>query len=116
MPELPEVQTVVEELLTAGLPGEKVVGAEVLWERSVAEPGVGAFRRRVRGRRVRNVWRRGKYIVLDLSGGDHLHSGSFDGLGSGHIAVPEFGAHSPSRSRRIASGAHSSAQMPHPLQ
>jgi formamidopyrimidine-DNA glycosylase len=71
MPELPEVETIARQL--RGL----VVGRTVrrfrsLWHR-VTEPEPAAlFARRLAGRRITGVRRRGKFVVLDLEGGEAL--------------------------------------------
>ncbi|MFC1592185.1 bifunctional DNA-formamidopyrimidine glycosylase/DNA-(apurinic or apyrimidinic site) lyase, partial [Thermodesulfobacteriota bacterium] len=72
MPELPEVQTVVNDLVAAGLPGAEILRAEVFWDRSISAPGARDFCRRIAGRRITAVRRRAKYIVFDLSGGCSL--------------------------------------------
>ena len=72
MPELPEVQTVVNDLLAAGIVGCSIIAARVFWPRSVAMPSAEAFCRAIVGQRIENVWRRAKYLIMDLSGGDHL--------------------------------------------
>jgi formamidopyrimidine-DNA glycosylase len=72
MPELPEVQTLVDDLNAAGLPGMTVTGARVHWPRSVAEPSHRAFCRRVTGKTIQAIGRRGKFIVFDLSPDGHL--------------------------------------------
>jgi formamidopyrimidine-DNA glycosylase len=66
MPELPEVETVVRDLRGAGLPG-RVVQAVRLLRPHVSE-GMRAqtLRRRLRGRRIGTIERRGKYIVMTL--------------------------------------------------
>ncbi|MEE4607899.1 MAG: bifunctional DNA-formamidopyrimidine glycosylase/DNA-(apurinic or apyrimidinic site) lyase, partial [Desulfobacteraceae bacterium] len=69
MPELPEVQTIVDDLIQAGLIGRTVTGCRVSWPRTVAEAPVKAFCRRIAGRRVAALGRRGKFIRCDLSGG-----------------------------------------------
>lgn len=71
MPELPEVQTIVDDLRAAGLPGARIVDARVSWPRSVGGDA-GAFSRTVAGRRVAGLDRRGKFILVDLDGGLHL--------------------------------------------
>ena len=68
MPELPEVQTIVNDLNAAGVTGLAVTGARVYWPRTVAEPSAAAFCSRIRNKVLTSVWRRGKYIVLDFSG------------------------------------------------
>ncbi|HHS96288.1 MAG TPA: bifunctional DNA-formamidopyrimidine glycosylase/DNA-(apurinic or apyrimidinic site) lyase [Chloroflexi bacterium] len=67
MPELPEVETVVRGL--KGLVGRRITDVEVRWERTVAAPDVAAFGQRLRGRRVEEVGRRGKWVVIRLDGG-----------------------------------------------
>ncbi len=67
MPELPEVET-VRRLIRPRLVGRTIEAARVRWARSVGgEPA--AFARAVRGARVREVGRRGKFLVLDLERG-----------------------------------------------
>ncbi len=72
MPELPEVQTVVDDLIAAHIPGQSIADAGVFWNRSIAQPPVRLFRSRVRGRTICAIRRRGKYIVFDLDGGGCL--------------------------------------------
>ena len=72
MPELPEVQTVVNDLIAAGLIGRKMTRVEVRYPRIIAEPAPARFRRRVTGKTITAIDRRGKYIILDLSGPIHL--------------------------------------------
>lgn len=72
MPELPEVQTVVNDLIAAGLIGRKMTRVEVRYPRIIAEPAPVQFRRRVTGKTITAIDRRGKYIILDLSGPIHL--------------------------------------------
>ncbi|HQP31813.1 MAG TPA: bifunctional DNA-formamidopyrimidine glycosylase/DNA-(apurinic or apyrimidinic site) lyase [Deltaproteobacteria bacterium] len=63
MPELPEVQTIVEDLIAAGIEGAAITEATVYWPRTVATPD---FVRGIRGQRIRHVGRRGKYLVFEL--------------------------------------------------
>ena len=72
MPELPEVQTTVDDLNRAGLPGRTITAARVFWPSSVSPLSPAVFRRRVTGRRIEVVRRRAKFIVLDFSGGDAI--------------------------------------------
>ena len=72
MPELPEVQTVVNDLIAAGLIGRTMTRVEVRYPRIIAEPAPVQFRRRMTGKTIIGIDRRGKYIVLDLSGPIHL--------------------------------------------
>jgi formamidopyrimidine-DNA glycosylase len=88
MPELPEVQTIVDELKAAALEGERVLSARVFWPRSVAVPSASRFENELRGRTIAAIRRRAKYIVWDLKDGGallihlrmtgHLHLASAD--------------------------------------
>jgi formamidopyrimidine-DNA glycosylase len=69
MPELPEVETVVQDLRKHGLIGAAIVKARVGWTRTIAEPRAAQFRRLMAGRTVQGLGRRGKYIVVRLSDG-----------------------------------------------
>jgi formamidopyrimidine-DNA glycosylase len=69
MPELPEVQTVVDDLLAAGLAGKMITGAQVFWPRIIQTPSVRLFCRNISGKTIDHIRRRAKYIVFDLSGG-----------------------------------------------
>ncbi len=71
MPELPEVETVKNELLPYII-GRCVTGVTLLWEGIVREPSVEEFRSRIVGQRITDVARRGKYLIFSLSGGDSL--------------------------------------------
>ena len=69
MPELPEVQTVVNHLIQHGIVGQTITGAQVTWAKTIVGEPVDRFRRRIRGCMVHRVDRRGKYIVFSLSQG-----------------------------------------------
>lgn len=74
MPELPEVETIVRNLRQGvdgapGLPGLTIEDVELSWPRHVGEPSAAAFRRRIQGRRIQDVTRRGKYIIFPLDQG-----------------------------------------------
>lgn len=71
MPELPEVETVARGLQMS-LVGRTIVEVNVLWARSIIPPNPDAFARRLAGQAVTDVGRRGKWLVLALSGGDTL--------------------------------------------
>jgi formamidopyrimidine-DNA glycosylase len=72
MPELPEVQTIVNDLKAAGLEGTTIKGAKVFWTRTIAEPSAKMFCNRIRGKSVSAIRRRGKFIVFDFENGDNL--------------------------------------------
>lgn len=69
MPELPEVETVVRDLVRGGLVGRAIRSARVLWPRTLGGMPPLAFTRAVAGRRVQSVGRRAKYVILSLSDG-----------------------------------------------
>ena len=71
MPELPEVETVKNELLPHII-GRSITGVTLLWEGIVKEPSAEEFRSRLIGQRLTDVARRGKYLVFSLSGSGSL--------------------------------------------
>lgn len=66
MPELPEVQTVVDDLIAAGVPGAGIADARVFWPKTIADPNPAAFSRQLRKRTITAISRRGKYIIFHL--------------------------------------------------
>lgn len=72
MPELPEVQTIVNDLNAAGINGAVISGAKVYWSRTIAEPSPSVFCRRIKGKTISAVRRRGKFIVLELNNEENL--------------------------------------------
>lgn len=72
MPELPEVETIARSLSQGkgtgfSVVGRKIEGVSILWERSIATPSAAEFKQRIQGQTIREVGRRGKYIVMSLS-------------------------------------------------
>jgi formamidopyrimidine-DNA glycosylase len=67
MPELPEVQTVVDHLNKAHIVGCKITAAQVHWPKTIAGMDSRHFCHAVRGSTIQRITRRGKYIVVDLS-------------------------------------------------
>lgn len=67
MPELPEVQTVVNDLIRHSIEGKKVVKTVVFWSKSIAEPFVDEFIKMIEGQIIKRIERRGKYICLKMS-------------------------------------------------
>lgn len=65
MPELPEVETVVQGLRNATIEGQTITDVVVNWERSVGGNAV-SFTNQVRGRTIIAIRRRAKYIVIEL--------------------------------------------------
>lgn len=72
MPELPEVQTIVNDLNAAAVIGATIAHAKVFWPRTIAEPSVRSFCRRIKGCRFTAIRRRGKYLVFGLNDGNTL--------------------------------------------
>jgi formamidopyrimidine-DNA glycosylase len=76
MPELPEVETIAQTLRrgmdSPPLPGLRILRVTIRWPRHVAMPSVTTFRRRIRGRSITDVIRRGKYLVFPLDRGTML--------------------------------------------
>ncbi|MGI8785557.1 MAG: bifunctional DNA-formamidopyrimidine glycosylase/DNA-(apurinic or apyrimidinic site) lyase [Acidobacteriota bacterium] len=67
MPELPEVQTVVDDLQRV-LPGARFSRVEVFHDKTLEGTTARHFSRKLKGRQIRRVFRRAKHIVLDLEG------------------------------------------------
>ena len=67
MPELPEVETVVRDLLNADIVGHTITDARVSWARTIEGVSPRTFRSRATGLRILDVQRRAKYIVIPLS-------------------------------------------------
>lgn len=71
MPELPEVETIAEDL-RGQLPGRRFVAAHILWPRTLAAPDPESLNARLAGRTVLDVGRRGKYLLIHLDAGETL--------------------------------------------
>lgn len=71
MPELPEVETMVRDLLPRVV-GSTITQVEAPFEGSVVYPSFGEFTRRVTEQRIEGIGRRGKYAALHLASGDVL--------------------------------------------
>ena len=65
MPELPEVETTAR-LIEPGLLGRTIRGVQVDWLRSLGGMSRPKFESAVVGAKVSRVWRRAKYVVIDL--------------------------------------------------
>jgi len=65
MPELPEVQTIVNDLNAADIIGVPINGAKVFWARTIAEPSAVLFCNRMKGRKFTAIRRRGKHLVFE---------------------------------------------------
>jgi formamidopyrimidine-DNA glycosylase len=67
MPELPEVEHTARQL-RATIVGATISEAQVFWERAIGYPALPAFLAGVAERQVEGIRRRGKFLLLDLSG------------------------------------------------
>lgn len=67
MPELPEVQTVVDDLIAAGVVGRSFASVSVHWPKSIATPSVRRLCSGLPGKRIAALTRRGKFIALELA-------------------------------------------------
>ena len=71
MPELPEVETIKNEL-TPHVIGRKIIGVDVFWDGMVKQPAVNEFRSRITGRKIIKLTRRGKYLFFHLDKGNDV--------------------------------------------
>ena len=69
MPELPEVQTVVNNLNALGIAGSTITRASVHWPKTIAAMTPARFRKQIKGLSIKEFSRRGKYVVVRLSRG-----------------------------------------------
>src|SRR5579875_1575283 len=67
MPELPEVEYTARQL-RAHIVGATIRAADVFWARTIGYPSPQDFRAGIAGRHIERVRRRGKFLLLDLSG------------------------------------------------
>lgn len=73
MPELPEVETIVRSLRCGGFDGSPPILGRTLtdgiifWQRTLVEPPFSEFALRIKGQRIEEIYRRGKFICLRLS-------------------------------------------------
>jgi formamidopyrimidine-DNA glycosylase len=71
MPELPEVETIKNEL-SPHIIGRKISGVNIIDEKLVRQPSAAEFRPRLTGQKITGIERRGKYLIFNLSGGEVL--------------------------------------------
>jgi formamidopyrimidine-DNA glycosylase len=67
MPELPEVETIKNEL-SPFIIGHTVKGVDIFWDKMVRQPSLEEFKRRVVGKKITALSRRGKYLFFHLDG------------------------------------------------
>jgi formamidopyrimidine-DNA glycosylase len=71
VPELPEVETLARDLRRLLL-GAEFTAVEVCWPRTVAMPAADELARQLPGHKILDVGRRGKFLILSLSGCSYL--------------------------------------------
>jgi formamidopyrimidine-DNA glycosylase len=71
VPELPEVETIRNEL-SAHVIGRRFTDVTVCDAKLVRQPSVEEFRRKLIGKKINNLERRGKYLIFHLSSGGVL--------------------------------------------
>lgn len=71
MPELPEVETVKNEIAPYVIK-RYIKEVVLLWDGIVREPAVAEFKSRLAGRKIKDVARRGKYLLFHLNAADVL--------------------------------------------
>ena len=71
MPELPEVETIKNELIPHVI-GHSITGVTLFDEKLVHQPSVKEFCSRLIGQKITGVERRGKYLIFDLASGEAL--------------------------------------------
>jgi len=71
MPELPEVETTVNEI-KPHVVGKKIKSVETPGESSIACPPAAEFREELKGRTITDGYRRGKHLIFPLDNGKYL--------------------------------------------
>lgn len=71
MPELPEVETIKNELLPL-VAQHTITDITLLWDRIIHQPSPEIFRSKLIGQKIIGINRRGKYLIFDLTRGDKL--------------------------------------------
>lgn len=72
MPEMPEVQTIVNDLVQAGIVGCTIDRAEVFWAKTLADMDEACFNKLIHGQKICSLARRGKHIIFTLSSGLYI--------------------------------------------
>lgn len=71
MPELPEVETIKNELLPH-VTGRVITDIYLAWDGIVRGMAAEEFRAHLRGQKIISLKRRGKYLIFNLAGGEKL--------------------------------------------
>ncbi|MFH1903100.1 MAG: DNA-formamidopyrimidine glycosylase family protein [Candidatus Omnitrophota bacterium] len=70
MPELPEVETIRRQLVK-DIVGKRIQAVKILVPKLIKETSPVLFRRKIIGKEIANIRRRGKYLIFDLK--PHLY-------------------------------------------
>jgi formamidopyrimidine-DNA glycosylase len=71
MPELPEVQTIVNQL-NRTIAGKEIKAVDVLFAKPIKGVSAEEFKRKIAGEKIKKFFRRAKLVVAELSGGFNL--------------------------------------------
>jgi formamidopyrimidine-DNA glycosylase len=71
MPELPEVETIKNEL-SPHVIGRRITGVTIIDKKLVHKPSAAEFSSRLTSQRITDIERRGKYLIFNLSHGEAL--------------------------------------------
>src|SRR3989344_8368122 len=72
MPELPEVETTVQGL-NAKVLNRTFVDVWCDWKKTIKKPkSFEVFKKELKGKKIKKVWRRAKNVIFELSGGYSL--------------------------------------------
>jgi len=97
MPELPEVETVVRDLINHNICGCRIAEVSITWPRTIGPLTPADFKKAVKDKAITQVSRRGKYIIIELSdqrrmfihlrmtGKIHVHPQSFTAGKHDHV-------------------------------
>ena len=69
MPELPEVENTRRNLIRFGLPGCMIIDSNITWPNTVKKPSATELAKGLKDRTIQDVQRKGKYLILPMSGG-----------------------------------------------
>ncbi|MFC1808584.1 bifunctional DNA-formamidopyrimidine glycosylase/DNA-(apurinic or apyrimidinic site) lyase [Candidatus Omnitrophota bacterium] len=67
MPELPEVQTIVNDLNDLNIPGTVISKVRVLWKKSLYNATPALIKKTLLGKSIHRITRRGKFIVFTFN-------------------------------------------------
>ena len=71
MPELPEVETIKRQLHKSII-GKKIVDVIVKKSKVIKEPSLALFKKNIKGSRIKDIIRKAKVLIIELSNGQSL--------------------------------------------